>query len=98
METLELAYIDLQPVSPNEISQHLLWGSRLYKLTMTLEGGHGKSAKLKDFVASGGILARFQTGHSIVDSSPGANASTVDGMKVPIGPHLSAAHRELKRT
>ena len=80
METLELVYIDPQSVSPNQISKQLLRGSQLHKLTITLEGGHGKSAKLKDFVASGGIFPRFQTGHSIVDSSPGANASTVDGM------------------
>ena len=80
METPELAYIDPQSVSSNEISKPLFWGSQLHKLTITLEGGHGKSAKLKDFVASGGIFPRSQTGHSIVDSSPGANASIVDGM------------------
>lgn len=52
----------------------------IHKLTITLEGGHGKSAKLKDFVAAKGIFARSQAGHSIVDSSPGINVSIVYGM------------------
>lgn len=47
------------------------------RLTMTLEGGHGRSAKLKDLVALAGMDERSQTGISIVDSTPGANASTV---------------------
>ncbi len=53
---------------------------RFNKLTITFVGGHGKSAKSKDFVAPGGMLPRSQAGHSIVDSSPGVNASIVYGM------------------
>ncbi len=71
---------------------------QFHKLTITFEGGHGKSAKSKGFVAPGGMLPRSQAGHSIVDSSPGVNASIVYGMYVPIGPHLSTAYRALNPT
>lgn len=74
MESLELAYIDRQSFL---ISKFRMYSFRSRKLTITSEGGHGKSAKLKDFVASRGILSRSQTGHSIVDNSSGANASIV---------------------
>ena len=77
---------------------HAFWIGQCNKLTITLEGGHGKSAKLKDFVAPGGMLPRSQAGYSIVDSSPGANASIVYGTKVPIAPHLSTAYKELNPT
>ena len=80
MEIPELAYIDPQSVSSNYILKHFFRGWQVHKLTIILEGGHGKSAKLKDFVAFRGIFLRSQTGISIVDSSPGANVSIVYGM------------------
>lgn len=77
MESLQLAYTDRQSFSINKFRMYP-FSSR--KLIITSEGGHGKSAKLKDFVASRGILPRFQAGHSIVDNSSGANASIVYGI------------------